>query len=47
MAEEENELISVVQAVKLIPRSFDGNPKYLREFCGGVEAARQIVHPKK
>jgi hypothetical protein len=47
MQEEENEYISVVQAVKLIPRSFDGNPKYLREFCDGVKAARQIVYPTK
>jgi hypothetical protein len=47
MAEEENEYISVVQAVKLIPKSFDGNPKNLREFCEGVESARQVVHPTK
>ena len=47
MAEDENEYISVVQAVKLIPKSFDGNPKCLREFCEGVEAARQVVHPTK
>jgi hypothetical protein len=47
MADEDNEYISVVQAVKLIPKSFDGNPKNLREFCEGVEAARQVVHPTK
>jgi hypothetical protein len=47
MAEEENEYVSVVQAIKLIPKSFDGNPKCLREFCEGVEAARQVVHPTK
>jgi hypothetical protein len=35
----------VVQVVKLIPKSFDGNPKYLREFCEGVEVAKQVVHP--
>jgi hypothetical protein len=37
----------VVQAVKLISRTFDGNPKHLREFCEGVETARQVVHPAK
>jgi hypothetical protein len=37
----------VVQAVKLIPRNFNGNPKELREFCEGVESARQVVHPSK
>jgi hypothetical protein len=46
MADEENEY-SVVQAVKLIPKSFDGNPKCLREFCEGAEAAMQVVHPLK
>ncbi|PNF16929.1 hypothetical protein B7P43_G03694 [Cryptotermes secundus] len=45
MADEEIEYISVVQAVKLISRTFEGNPKHLREFCEGVEAARQVVHP--
>jgi hypothetical protein len=47
MAEEDNVYISVVQAVKLISITFDGNPKQLREFCDGVEAARQVVHPAK
>jgi hypothetical protein len=28
MADEESEYISVVQAVKLIAKSFDGNPEY-------------------
>jgi hypothetical protein len=45
MAGEEKEYISLVQAVKLISESFDGNPKCLHEFCGGVAAARQVVHP--
>jgi hypothetical protein len=45
MAEEENDYISVVRAVKLISITFDGNPRKLREFCEGVEAARQVVHP--
>jgi hypothetical protein len=47
MEEEENDCISVVQAVKLIPSNFDGNPKCLSEFCEGVESARQVVHPMK
>jgi hypothetical protein len=47
MAEDENDYISVVQAVKLIPKDFNGNPKSLREFCEGVESARQVVHPSK
>jgi hypothetical protein len=47
MADEESECISVVQAVKLISKSFSGNPKELREFCEGVESARQVVHPSK
>jgi hypothetical protein len=47
MAEPENEYVSVVQAIKLVPKSFDRNPKYLREFCEGIEAARQVVHPTK
>jgi hypothetical protein len=44
---EDNEFISVVQAVKLIPRNFEGNPKQLREFCQGMEAAIKVVHPTK
>jgi hypothetical protein len=47
MADEETEYISVVQAVKLIPKNFNGNPKELREFCEGVESARQVVNPTK
>jgi hypothetical protein len=47
MAEDETEYVSVVQAVKLISKNFDGNPKELREFCEGVESARQVVHPSK
>jgi hypothetical protein len=47
MADEEIEYISVVQAVKLIPKNFDGNPKQLCEFCEGVESVRQVVHPTK
>jgi hypothetical protein len=40
--EEESEYISVLQAIKLIARNFDGDSK---EFCEGVESARQVVHP--
>jgi hypothetical protein len=47
MADEESECISVVQAVKLISKNFSGNPRELREFCEGVESARQVVHPSK
>jgi hypothetical protein len=47
MAEEGSEFISVVQAVKLIPKSFNGNPRELREFCEWVESARQVVDPSK
>jgi hypothetical protein len=45
MADEEIEYIPVVQVVKLISKSFGGNPKHLQEFCEGVEAARRVVHP--
>jgi hypothetical protein len=44
---EEGAFISVIQAVKLIPRPFEGNPKQLREFIDGVEAAIGVVHPDK
>ena len=42
--EGDNSYISVVQTVKLIPVTFSGNPK---EFIEGVEAAHEIVHPRK
>lgn len=45
--DQDNNYISVVQAIKLIPSTFDGNPKLLREFIEGVEAAIQVVHPNK
>lgn len=45
--QSDNDFISVPKAVKLIPQSFDGNPKLLREFIEGVEAAIQVVHPNK
>jgi hypothetical protein len=41
----DNHFIPVVQAVQLIPRNFEGNPKELREFCQGVDTAIQVVHP--
>jgi hypothetical protein len=44
---EERTFISVMQAVKLIPRPFEGNPKQLRESVEGVEAAIGVVHPDK
>jgi hypothetical protein len=43
MADEETEFISVVQVVKLISKTFDGNPKHIREFCEGDGAARQAI----
>lgn len=46
-AHDEDNYLSVVQAVKLIPFTFDGNPKQLREFIEGVEAAIEVVHPSK
>jgi hypothetical protein len=33
------------EAVKLISRTFDGNPRHLHEFCEGIEAARWAIHP--
>ena len=45
--EEEGAYISVTQAVKLIPRPFEGNPKQLREFIEGVESALEVIHPVK
>ena len=44
--EDDDNYISVVQAVKLIPTTFSGNPKELRSFIG-VEAAHEVVHPRK
>lgn len=31
----------------MISETFDANPKHLCEFCEGVEAAKQVVHPAK
>jgi len=33
--------------VKLIPAAFSGNPKELRSFIEGLEAAHEVVHPRK
>jgi DNA-directed RNA polymerase subunit L len=44
MADDDSEYISVVQAVELISITLNGNPK---QFCEGVEAARQVVHPSQ
>jgi hypothetical protein len=43
----ESDYISIAQALKLIPRSFDGNKSELREFVANVETALAIVHPDK
>jgi hypothetical protein len=45
--DEEGAYISVTQAAKLIPRRFEGNPKQLREFIEGAEAAIAVTHPGK
>jgi len=45
--EGDDNYISVVQAIKLIPVIFNGNPKELRSFIEGVEAAHEVVHPRK
>ncbi|KAJ4425611.1 hypothetical protein ANN_27807 [Periplaneta americana] len=45
--DESNDFVSVAQAIKLIPKPFDGNPKFLREFCEAVESAREVVAPAK
>jgi hypothetical protein len=47
MADVENEYISVFQVVKLISETFDGNLKYLCEFCEGVESASLVMHLAK
>jgi hypothetical protein len=52
MAEEhlergEGAFISATQAVKLIPRPFEGNPKQLREFIEGAEAAIEVTYPEQ
>ena len=44
---DEGAYISVTQAIKLIPRPFEGNPKQLREFIEGAEAAIAVTHPGK
>lgn len=43
----EGDFISVVQAVHLIPQNFDGNPKNLRAFIEGADAACQVTRPSK
>jgi hypothetical protein len=45
--DDEGIYISVTQAAKLIPRPFEGNPKQLREFIEGAEAAIAVTHPGK
>ena len=44
MADEEVDYITVVQAIKLISTTFNGNPIQLREFIEGVEA---VIHPSQ
>jgi hypothetical protein len=44
---EDGAFISVIQAIKLILRTFKGNPKQLREFTERVVAAIGVVHQDK
>jgi hypothetical protein len=39
--------ISVIQALNLISRPFEGNPKQLRKFTEGIEATIGVVPPNK
>lgn len=43
----EDDYIPVPQAIKLVPKSFDGNPRELREFIESVDAAYEVVNPSK
>ena len=45
--EGEDRYLSVTQAIKLVPKKFDGNKSELREFIAGVETAFEVVHPNK
>jgi hypothetical protein len=45
--DNEGTYMSVTQAIKLIPRPFEGNPRQLREFIEGAEAAIEVTHPEK
>jgi hypothetical protein len=37
--------ITVPQAIRLIPKPFDGNPAELREFIQNVESTYDVVDP--
>jgi hypothetical protein len=43
----EGAYIWITQAVKLIPRPFEGNPNQLREFIEGAETAIEVTSPEK
>jgi hypothetical protein len=45
--DSEGAYIPATQAVKLIPRPFEGNPRQLREFIEGAEAAIEVTHPRQ
>jgi hypothetical protein len=45
--ESENDYVSIAQALKLIPKSFDGSKSELREFVANVETALAVVNPDK
>jgi hypothetical protein len=46
-SESENDYVSIAQALKLIPKSFNGNKSELREFVANVETALAVVSPDK
>jgi hypothetical protein len=45
--DNEGAYMSVIQAVKLIQKPFEGNPRQLREFIEGVEATIEVTPPEK
>lgn len=45
--EGDDDYLPITQALKLIPKRFDGNKSELREFIASVETANEVVHPRK
>jgi hypothetical protein len=45
--ESENDYVSMAQALKLIPKSFDGSKSELREFVANVGTALVVVNTDK
>jgi hypothetical protein len=46
-SDSENDYVSIAQALKLIPKCFDGSKSELREFLANVETALAVVNPDK